>query len=103
MKETKETTPEEIYNRINAGIAQYNSDVIKMTDLELWEHCFADGDILETDCCTQELKKRFLTQQRQEEKEGQKEMIMKFAEYFNENASHYIVLEDVDKYFKQQS
>lgn len=46
---------------IQNGVLEYENDIMAMTNSELWEHCFADGDIKEGDFCTQELKRRLLS------------------------------------------
>jgi len=49
-----------ILGRIANGLESYHRDVKRMTDEELWEHCFDDSPIEEEDFCIQELKRRFL-------------------------------------------
>lgn len=51
---------QKLLDNTNKGFDAYHDDVEAMSDKELWEHCFADGDIKEDDFCVQELKKRFL-------------------------------------------
>jgi hypothetical protein len=49
-----------LLDKLNKGMEAYHNDVEAMTDKELWDHCFSDDDIKESDFCVQELKKRFL-------------------------------------------
>jgi hypothetical protein len=49
-----------VIDNLNAAQDSYHDDVRAMSDEELWDHCFADDDIMETDFCAQELKRRFL-------------------------------------------
>lgn len=51
---------QQLIDNINKGMDAYHDDVEAMSDKDLWDHCFADGDIKEDDFCVQELKKRFL-------------------------------------------
>jgi hypothetical protein len=53
-------TKQTIIDRINKGVSEYEKDLLKMSDSDLWELCFSDGDILESDSKTEELKMRFL-------------------------------------------
>jgi glucan phosphorylase len=46
---------------IENGVSEYENDILSMSNTELWDHCFADGDIKEDDFCTQVLKKRLLS------------------------------------------
>ena len=51
-----------ILDRINAGIEAYHKEVLAMSDRELYMHCYEGGDYLETDFCSQELKRRGMDQ-----------------------------------------
>jgi len=51
---------DKILDNIQKGLASYEEDVKRMTDPELWEHCFDDDGAYEHDFCIQELKRRFL-------------------------------------------
>ncbi len=51
-----------ILDRINAGIEAYHNEVLAMSDRELYLHCYEGGDYMETDFCSQELKRRGIEQ-----------------------------------------
>lgn len=47
---------------IDAGIEAYKKEVLEMSDRELYLHCYEGGDYMETDFCSQELKRRGIEQ-----------------------------------------
>lgn len=53
-----------LLDRINAALEEYKKVVMQMSDRELYNHCFGDGDYEDNDFCMQELLRRGIERNR---------------------------------------